>query len=439
MTVDKPQPAPPQRIALIDVNNCYVSCERLFRPDLIGKPVVVLSNNDGCVVARSAEARALGIPMAAPWFKLKAMAKQHGIVALSSNYPLYADMSNRIMSMLARFSPYQEIYSIDECFLDLTAHTHLDLTDYAQSMRQQIRQWLGLPVCVGIAPTKTLAKLANHIAKKNDTWHGVCDLTTLDAKALHHTLAHIDVSEVWGVGRRHTEALHAMGIQTVQDLRDADTSMIRQRYSVVLERTVQELRGISCLAMDDVAPQKQQIMSSRSFGQAVYTLNDLAEATTLYVSRAAEKLRRQHSVAGAIQVHLKTNPHKPKEPQYHPSIIIPLSEATSDTLTLNAAALRGLKQIFRSGYAYSKAGVMLMELSSGHQASANLFTDMAQQQKRTSLMQTLDAVNLRFGKNSLGTGIVGITTRRDWSMKQGGKSPNYTTRWDELAVVSALN
>lgn len=438
MTVDKPHPAPPQRIALIDVNNCYVSCERLFRPDLIGKPVVVLSNNDGCVVARSAEARALGVPMAAPWFKLKALAKQHGIIALSSNYPLYADMSNRIMSMLARFSPYQEIYSIDECFLDLTGYTHFDLTDYAQTMRQQIRQWLGLPVCVGIAPTKTLAKLANHIAKKNDAWHGVCDLTTLDTKALHHTLAHIDVSEVWGVGRRHTDALHAMGIQTVQDLRDADTTMIRKRYSVVLERTVQELRGVSCLAMDDVAPPKQQIMSSRSFGQAVYTLNDLAEATTLYVSRAAEKLRRQHSVAGAIQVHLKTNPHKPKEPQYHPSIIIPLTEATSDTLALNAAALRGLKQIFRSGYAYSKAGVMLTELSSGHQATANLFTDIAQQQKRTSLMQTLDAVNLRFGKNSLGTGIVGIATRRDWSMKQGGKSPNYTTRWDELAVVNAL-
>jgi DNA polymerase V len=190
--------------------------------------------------------------------------------------------------------------------------------------------------------------------------------------------------------------------------------------------------------MDDVAPPKQQIMSSRSFGQAVYTLNDLAEAVTLHVSRATEKLRRQHSVAGAIQVHLKTNPHKPKEPQHHPSIIIPLTEATSDTLTFNAAALRGLKQIFRSGYAYSKAGIMLMELSSGPQATVNLLTDVVQQQKRISLMQTLDAVNLRFGKNSLGTGIVGIATRRDWSMKQGGKSPNYTTKWDELAVVSAL-
>lgn len=434
----EPHPALPQRIALIDVNNCYVSCERLFRPDLSGKPVVVLSNNDGCVVARSAEVKALGIPMGVPWFKLKELAKQHGILALSSNYPLYADMSNRIMSMLAEFSPHQEIYSIDECFLDLTGFSHLDLTDYAQTMRHRILQWLGLPVCVGVGSTKTLAKLANHIAKKNESWRGVCDLTTLDAEALEQTFGRIAVSEVWGVGRQHTVALNAMGIQTVLDLRNADATMIRKRFSVVLERTMQELRGISCMSLEEISPPKQQIMSSRSFGQAIYTLNELAEAVALYVSRAAEKLRRQHSVAGAIQVHLRTNPHKPKEPQYNPGLIIPLAEATADTLTLNAAALHGLKKIYQPGYAYGKAGIMLLELLPQHQTVANLFTDVVQQERRSTLMQTLDAVNRRYGKNTLGTGIVGMATRRAWSMKQGNKSPNYTTRWEELAVVSAL-
>ncbi|MHB0992015.1 MAG: Y-family DNA polymerase [Burkholderiales bacterium] len=428
----------PLRIALIDVNNCYVSCERLFRPDLIGKPVVVLSNNDGCIVARSAEVKALGIPMGVPWFKIKALAKEHGILALSSNYPLYADMSNRIMSLLAGYSPHQEIYSIDECFLDLSGFKYCNLTDYAQSMRQQILQYLGLPVCVGIGSTKTLAKLANHIAKKNPHWQGVCDLTTVDPDTLDKTLAGIAVSEVWGVGRQLTAALNAMGVQTVQDLRASDPTLIRKRYSVVLERTVQELRGVSSMSLDEIAPAKQQIMSSRSFGQAIYSQTELAETVTLYVSRAAVKLRQQQSVAGAIQVHLKTNPHKPEEPQYNPSMIIPLTDATADTLTLNSAALYGLKRIYRSGYAYAKAGIMLMELSTKQQVTASLFTDTAKQLRRATLMQTMDAVNGKYGKNTVGTGSVGMAKRRVWSMKQGNKSPNYTTRWQELALVHAI-
>ncbi|MHB1657368.1 MAG: Y-family DNA polymerase [Burkholderiales bacterium] len=427
----------PLRIALIDVNNCYVSCERLFRPDLNGKPVVVLSNNDGCVVARSAEVKALGIPMGVPWFKIKALAKEHGIIALSSNYPLYADMSNRIMSLLAGYSPHQEIYSIDECFLDLSGFKYCNLTDYAQSMRQQILQYLGLPVCVGIGSTKTLAKLANHIAKKNPHWQGVCDLTTVDPDTLDKTLAGIAVSEVWGIGRQLTGALNAMGVQTVQDLRTSDPTMIRKRYSVVLERTLQELRGVSCMSLYEIYPPKQQIMSSRAFSQAIYSLTELAEAVTLYVSRAAVKLRQQHSVAGAIQVHIQTNPHKPAEPQYHPSLIIPLTEASADTLTLNCAALYGLKRIFRAGYAYAKAGIMLMELSTQQQVTANLFTDTVKQLRRTTLMQTMDAVNGKYGTNTVGTGSVGIAKRRVWSMKQGSKSPNYTTQWQELAVVHA--
>ena len=427
---------PPGRIALVDVNNCFVSCERLFRPDLEGKPVVVLSSNDGCVVARSAEVKALGVTMGTPWFKWKHLARQHGVVALSSNFPLYADMSNRIMSLLAQFSPHQEIYSIDECFLDFSG-LHSDLTQYAQEMRQRVLQWLGLPVCVGIAPSKTLAKLANHIAKKQAHWGNVCDLTVLEPAARDDLLAGISVAEVWGVGRQLTQSLNAIGIHSVKDLRDADSARIRQRFSVMLERTVQELRGISCLALDEIASPRQQIISSRSFGRAIRQLEELEAAVTLYVSRAAEKLRQQHSVAGAIQVYIRTNPHQPGEPQYSPSFIVPLADATDDTLQLNAAAIIGLKRLFRPGYSYAKAGITLMELAPKHQAAMNLFTDIAATARRTTLMQTLDAVNRKYGKNMLGTGAAGIAARHAWSVKSDNRTPNYTTRWEELPIVYA--
>ncbi|MDA8329149.1 MAG: Y-family DNA polymerase [Betaproteobacteria bacterium] len=425
------------RIALVDVNNCYVSCERLFRPDLLNKPVVVLSNNDGCVVARSAEARALGVVMGMPWFKLKGFARQHSIVALSSNYPLYADMSNRIMSLLSTYSARQEVYSIDECFLDLTEHGHAHLTEYAQTMRSQIAKWLGLPVCVGIASTKTLAKLANHVAKKQPLWRGVCDLTTLDKSALDALLAEIPVSAVWGVGQQHTQALIKLGIVTVRDLRDADGPFIRKRFSVVLERTVQELRGVICLSLGWDSCAKQQIMSSRSFGRSVYTFADLAEAVTVYVTRAALKLRQQNSLAGAIQVQIKTNPHQLKAPQYNPSIIVPLSRPSADTLMLNAVAVHGLGQIFQPGYAYVKAGVMLLELLPETRAPIDLLADIEHATRRTTLMHTMDRINGKYGPNAIGAGVAGMSERRDWMMKQGQKTPNYTTRWSELAVVHA--
>lgn len=427
---------PSARIALVDVNNCFVSCERLFRPDLEGRPVVVLSSNDGCVVARSAEVKALGVAMGAPWFKLKHLAQQHGIVALSSNFPLYADMSNRIMSLLAQFSPHQEVYSVDECFLDFSG-LHPDLTQYAQAMRQRVLQWLGLPVCVGIAPTKTLAKLANHIAKKQPAWHNVCNLSALAPAAVDNLLANISVAEVWGVGRQLTQALNAIGIHSVKHLRDADPARMRQRFSVTLGRMVQELRGTSCLALDEISPPRQQIISSRSFGRAVHQLDELEAAITLYVARAAEKLRQQHSIAGAIQVHIRTNPHQIREPQYSPNLIVPLSDATDDTLQLNAAALFGLKRLFRPGYAYAKAGITLLELAPRQQAAINLFTDVAASARRTTLMQTLDAVNRKYGKNTLGPGAAGIAARQAWSVKRGNCSPNYTTRWDELAIAHA--
>ncbi|MEO6423421.1 MAG: Y-family DNA polymerase, partial [Candidatus Nitrotoga sp.] len=302
-------------IALVDVNNFYVSAERVFNPRLEGVPVVVLSNNDGCVVARSAEVKALGIPMGEPWFKLKNMARKHGIIALSSNYALYADMSNRVMSVLSDFSPRQEVYSIDECFLDMEGMAG-NQTRYSQSMRQRIKQWIGVPVCVGVASTKTLAKLANHVAKKRPQYESVCNFGDMPSAELDTILASIEVGEVWGIGCKLNSHLQQGGIHNVQQLRDFDVTRLRKRFGVVMERTVRELRGESCLEMVDVAPAKQQIISSRSFGHYVTELSELEEAVSTYMSRAAEKLRCQNSVAATVYVHIRTNPHKEGEPQY---------------------------------------------------------------------------------------------------------------------------
>ncbi|MHB1099905.1 MAG: Y-family DNA polymerase [Burkholderiales bacterium] len=424
------------KIALVDVNNCYVSCERVFDPSLEGKPVVVLSNNDGCVVARSSEVKALGVPMGEPWFKLKDLAKKHGIVAYSSNYALYADMSNRFMSVLSSFTPNLEIYSIDECFLDLSGFS-LDLTDYAQEIRRRVKQWVGLPVSVGIGSTKTLAKFANHVAKKRPDWNGVCDLSTLSPALQDRLFSEIDVGEVWGVGRRLKASLNEIGIASVLDLKHADPVQIRKRFNVVLEKTVSELNGIACIALEETAANRQQIMSSRSFGQPVKTLAGLSESVTLYTARAAEKLRHQNSVAGGIQVHIRTNPFKPEDPQYSQGVIVPLGVSTDDTLTLTRAALSGLKQIFKPGYAYAKAGIMLVELSKRGQQPVDLFTDLDAVKRRSKLMRTMDAINSRYGRNTLGPGISGIVQRRAWSMKRGSKSPAYTTDWNELPVARA--
>ena len=279
--------------ALVDGNNFYVSCERVFNPQLRDQPVVVLSNNDGCVVARSNEVKALGVKMGTPWFQLRDLAKTHGILALSSNYSLYADMSSRMMAVLGTYSPDQEVYSIDECFLGMQGFSHFDREEHGQRIRRQVLQWVGIPVCVGFGETKTLAKLANHCAKKGLAGeNGVCDLTRLAPSERSHLFATVPVNEGWGGGRRLTEQLGQRGITTVEQLRTADAETLRQAFSVVLERTVRELNGIPCLDMETVAPNKQQILSSRSFGAYVYTLPELQEAVALYMSRAAEKLRR---------------------------------------------------------------------------------------------------------------------------------------------------
>ncbi|MDD5403054.1 MAG: Y-family DNA polymerase [Sulfuricella sp.] len=418
--------------ALIDGNNFYVSCERVFNPALEGKPVVVLSNNDGCAVARSQEVKALGVRMGMPWFQMQALARKHGIIALSSNYTLYADMSNRMMAILRQFSPHQEIYSIDECFLGLDGF-NLDLSDYGQQIRQQVRRWIGIPVCVGIAPTKTLAKLANHAAKKQPQWDGVCDLSSLSEAERDRLMDGIEVGEIWGVGRKLREQLTAMRLSTALALKQADTAFIRKRFSVVLERTVQELRGISCLGVEEVASNKRQIVCSRSFGLPVLRLAELNEAVSSYAARAAEKLRRQFSLAGAIHVYITTSPFREKDPQYSQGITIPLPEASDDTSKLIRAVQWGLKQIFRPGYRYAKAGVMLIELGPAGNRQSSFFTDEEKESRSSKLMQTLDSINRKMGKDTLFPASSGIA--RPWRMKQGNKSSCYTTDWRELAEV----
>jgi DNA polymerase V len=420
-------------IALIDGNNFYVSCERVFNPRLEGKPVVVLSNNDGIVVARSAEIRALGVKMGAPWFQLKDLARKHGILAYSSNYALYADMSNRMMRVLGTYSPQQEIYSIDECFLGFDGFPETGLAAIGQRIRRQVKQWVGIPVCVGIGATKTLAKLANHCAKKGLAGtEGVCDFGRMDAAELDGLLARIDVNEVWGVGHRLTDKLAALGIASVRDLRDADAVTLGEAFSIVLQRTVMELRGVSCLELEELAPAKKQIISSRSFGAYVYTLPELEEAVSTYIARAAEKLRRQHSVAGALQVYIRTNPFKPEHPQYQRGLTLPLPAPTGDTRTLTRAALWGLKHLFKPGYAYQKAGVMLMELRDAGVVQGQLFD--AAPPDRPALMQVIDRANAQWGRGTLRLASEGV--KKSWQMRRERVSPAYTTRWEDLPRVN---
>lgn len=420
-------------IALIDVNNFYVSCERVFNPALEGRAMVVLSNNDGCAIARSNEAKALGVKMGEPWFKLKDLARRQGIIAYSSNYALYADMSNRVMEILRDFSPQQEVYSIDECFLDLTDFARRDLIAYGQEIRHRIKQWVGLPVCVGIGATKTLAKLANHIAKKNPEFNGVCDSNAMTDKDWNDWLARIEVGEVWGIGRKLAPRLNAMGIHTVLDLKQSDTATLRSQFSVVLEKTIRELNGTVCIDLEEAPPPKQQIMSSRSFGMPVTDLQSLQESITLYMSRAAEKLRRQESCAGSVHVFIHTSPFKPDEPYYANALTIPLPSPTDDTVRLVKAALWGLRRIYKSGYRYQKAGVMLSELVPLDQCQGDLFNQTPTNTRSARLMAAMDSINRSMGRQTVKLASEGF--RQPWKMKQGNRSPRYTTRWTELPVI----
>lgn len=415
-------------IAIIDVNNFYVSCERVFNPKLENKPVVVLSNNDGCAISRSNEAKALGIKMGTPWFKFKEFAKQENVTALSSNYTLYLDMSHRVMTLLSKFSPDQEVYSIDESFLDLTSFKSKDLIQYSQQIKTKIKQWTGLPVSIGIGSTKTLSKLANHIAKKNSSFKGVCNLNVMDQDTLETWMSHIPVNEVWGVGRSLALKLNQLGIISVLDLKLADPDYIRQQFSIVLEKTIRELNGLICMELKDIAEPNKEIMVSRSFGRRVKDKQELIEAVTAYTSRAAERMRKQESVATSLYIYIRTSPHDDKK-QYANGINIPLFQPTDDSMALTNAALLGLDYIYREGFDYQKAGVTLCNLTSKDKMQGNLFKDTIAH----SRMKIMDTINQRW-KGKLKLGSEGVT--KEWEMKAQFKSRNYTTDWDQLMIAS---
>jgi DNA polymerase V len=421
--------------ALVDVNNFYVSCERVFAPKLEEVPMVVLSNNDGCAVARSAEVKALGVKMGTPWFQMQDLAKKHGIQAYSSNYTLYGDMSNRVVQVLRKFTPNLEVYSIDESFLQIETvlKQHPDTIAFGKTIKQQVKDTTGLPVCVGIGASKTLAKFANHLAKKHQQFAGVCDVEAMPKAELYQWMSETAAAEVWGIGRQLAKKLKVLEIHTVFDLLQASPQAMRQQFGVVMERLCYELRGTSCLKLEEVSPAKQQIIASRSFGKLVTKHEELAQSVATHTARAAEKLRGQHSVTGALTVFIQTNPFKQNEPQHHQSITIALADPSDNTVMLTNAALRGLKQIYQSGFRYKKAGVILNLIADKPTVQQSLFEDMESKGKSADLMQAMDAINSRFGNAVIRLAASG--TKQAWQMRSGNKSPNYTTRWDELPVA----
>lgn len=430
--------------ALIDGNNFYVSCERVFRPSLQGRPVVVLSNNDGCAISRSNEAKAIGVKMAQPWFQIRHLEESHGLVALSANYTLYGDMSERMMTLAAGLGPSQEIYSIDESFIGL-AGMRGDLVERSRRVRARILSWLGVPCGIGIASTKTLAKLANHIAKAAERKPGsyptelaqVCNLAAMTPAERDAVLAVTDVGDVWGVGRRLGAQLQDVGVRTVLDLARLDAATVRQRWGVVLERTVRELQGVPCIGLEDAPAAKREIACTRSFGRPMTELPPLIEAVSEYATRAAEKLRQQNGNAGQLLVFAHTSPYRPG-PRFHRSVIVPLRRPTADTPALVRAAVAGLHQIFQPGFELIKAGVILMDLAPAARVQCELDLEDDGTPARDRLMVAMDTLNGRFGKGTVHAASTGINdARREWGMKQERRTPNYTTAWDEVPVARA--
>lgn len=417
--------------ALVDVNNFYASCETVFRPDLQGKPVVVVSNNDGCIISRSAEAKALGIKMAAPYFKIKDDLRRQQVTVFSSNYALYADLSHRVMSILMELAPAVEVYSIDEAFIDLSGVSGcISLEVFGRQIRTQILKNTGLTVGVGIAPTKTLAKAANYAAKKWPQTGGVVDLSAVERQ--RKLLARIPVDEVWGVGRRISKKLELMGIENALQLAESSTWVIRKHFNVVLERTVRELRGQPCLALDEFAPTKQQIIYSRSFSHRITEYDDMHQAVCAYAERAAEKLRAERQFCCMISLFMRTSPHAGNETFYAPQATGRLTTPTCDSRDIIRIATQALNHIWKDGFRYMKAGVMLSDFYSQGVAQLGLFDEYQPQANSSALMQVIDSIN-HSGRGSIGFAGKGI--QKSWEMKRRMLSPGYTTRYTDLPLV----
>lgn len=417
--------------ALVDVNSFYTSCETVFRPDLKGKPIVVVSNNDGCIISLSAEAKVLGIKMGAPYFKIKDELRRQQVRVFSSNYSLYADLSYRVMLTLTEMAPAVEIYSIDEAFIDVSGLSRcLSLHDFGHQMRNRVLKNTGLTVGVGIASTKTLAKIANYAAKNWPKTGGVVELS--DADRQRKLLSLVPVEKVWGVGRRIGKKLGLMGIETALQLADSPTWVIRKHFNVVLERTVRELRGESCLEFDEFAPTKQQIICSRSFGHRITAYQDMRQAICTYAERAAEKLRAEKQFCCVISVFMRTSPHAENEIFYGPQASGRLAIPSNDTRDIIRVSISALDRIWKADFRYMKAGVMLSDFFSQGVAQLNLFDEHQPRPNSSALMQTLDRLN-QSGRGTVWFAGQGI--QKSWAMKREMLSPSYTTRYSDLPLV----
>ena len=417
--------------ALVDCNNFYASCERVFDPRLEGRPIVVLSNNDGCVIARSNEAKALGIAMGEPAFKKEDVYAKHNVAVFSSNFALYGDMSQRVMRTLAQHSAAMEIYSIDEAFLDCSGLTADGLDRFGSQLRKTVKQWTGIPVSIGVAPTKTLAKVANHIAKRLPDNSGVCVLEK--EETIEYCLKKLPVEKLWGVGRRYALFLRSWGINTAWDLRRMPEGWVKENMTVVGLRLQKELKGEPCIPMEHNPQKKKEICTSRSFGTMVTELDELKQAVSMYATRCAEKLRMQNSCTNLVEVFVHTNPFRPDLPQYKNVRLVRLPVASNSTLTIVQSALRGLESIYMKGYQYKKAGVIVSGLVPSNTIQYNVFHS-TDEDRHMRLMTAMDKVNDREGRDVLRVAEQGFTRR--WTLRQERLSPCYTTRWADFMTIA---
>ncbi|MDJ0315773.1 Y-family DNA polymerase [Arthrobacter antibioticus] len=421
-----------QAIAHVDVNSFYASAERAFDPSLEGKPVIVLSNNDGCAVTRSAEAKALGIAMGEPWFKLAPRAKEWGLIAKSSNYELYGDVSARVMELLGRFSHEIEIYSIDEAFCTVKG-TPEELRALGKAMKDAVRRNCGVPVCVGIASSKTLAKLSNKYAKNNPDFHGVCHWDSVPLAQREHLMAGLSVIEIWGVATRLTQRLNALGIRSILDLRNANPVMIRDRFSIVMMRTVLELQGTPCIPMEEERLGRDQLIFSRSFSTPITTQAGMRQVLSLYAQRASARLAKHHLQAKVMTAFAATSYYNPGDTSY-PSVCVPLPMPTADPVLLGRAAFALIPRIV-DGVKYVRAGILLTDLRpTGNQPPLELFENPHEEHH---IGELLENVTKKYGRGSIGLGAGGVKGGPDWSMKRDMLSPRYTTHWDELPIAKA--
>ncbi|UWX87166.1 Y-family DNA polymerase (plasmid) [Arthrobacter sp. zg-Y1110] len=425
---------PGPRIALVDVNSAYVSMERVFDPKLAGRPVVVLSNNDGMVVARSDEAKALGIENGTPWFKLAEAAPRMGLIQRSSNYELYGEMSARVMKLLDRYSSFTEVYSIDEAFLHMAGEP-VDLHSRGREIKAAVLRNIGLPVCVGIAPTKTLSKLANRIAKQNPHLGGVCNLDTMPAGAVDTIMSRVPVTGLWGVASRIGKKLNTLGIYTIADLRAADPVMIRSRFSVVLQRTVLELNGIPCVPMESERADKKQMIFSRSFSTPVTTRDEMRQVMSVYAQKAAVRLAKENQLTRILTVFAGTSHFNDKESSF-PSAAAHLEVPTADPVVLTKAAVETMDAQMTEGIRYARAGVMLTDLSPA--GAQPVFEEFVTTHEKRRIGELLGKVTDKYGSASIGLGLAGMNSAQpDWTMTRKFSSPRYTTEWSELPVVKA--